>query len=563
MPIPDKSSARSREVTPTPSLKKPQSRTQPRQAPEQLSLVATDSKKPSPLPGPVSALRQLWLCVYLPMLPLEAVINASEPAAVFEEEQGIRRILLANAKAGAAGIGPGLSVNAALALMPTLRLEERRPDREARVLKDLAEWSEEFTAFTSVEAPSLLLLELAGSLRLFGGIKALRERIVRGFVSRGFHVRVAIAPTPLAATWLARAGQKVCIRDARHLVGKLSPLPIACLGWPEAICKSLKGMGITSIGDALRLPRQGFAKRFGASRLLEFDRATGAMPDPRASYRAAERFVADYDLNEEQSDSHLLLNVCQELLKKLEYFLLSRQMLVQHVEFVFFHLQEPATHLALGCVQADRAVQHWCDLLEIKLDRLPLPAPVIAVRLSGGQTQGFTAENDVLPFNKKERQGRNTSITHLAERLCARMGKEAVHGIEIVAEYRPQYAWRRRDVFDSVPHCASASNYRNFTGYPDELALLADVRRTNSLMLRRPLWMLQIPELLATKNDVPCYQGILQVLDGPERLETGWWDADGITRDYFVARNPRGIHLWIFKDRARDSSQWYLHGMFG
>ena len=563
MPIPEKPSARSREVAPTSSLKNPHSRAQPRQAPEQLSLVATDFKNPSPLSAPVGSLRQLWLCVYLPMLPLEAVINSPQAAAVFEEAQGIRRVLLANAEAGAAGISPGLSVNAALALMPTLRLEERRPDREARVLKDLAGWSEKFTAFTSVETPSLVLLELAGSLRLFGGLKTLRERIVRGFVSQGFHVRVAIAPTPLAATWLARAGQKVCIRDARHLVGKLSPLPITCLGWPEAVCKALQGMGVTVVGEALRLPRQGFAKRFGASRLLEFDRATGAMPDPRASYRAPERFVADYDLNEEQSDSHLLLNVCHELLKKLERFLRSRQMLVQHVEFIFFHLQEPATHLSLGCVQADRAVQHWFDLLAIKFDRLPLPAPVIAIRLSAGQTQGFTAENDVLPFTKKERQGRNTSITHLAERLCARMGKETVHGIETVAEHRPQYTWRRRDVFDGVPHCASASNYRDLTGYPDELALLTDVHRTNSLVLRRPLWMLQAPELLAIKNDMPCYQGVLQILDGPERLETGWWDADGIARDYFVARNPRGIHLWIFKDRARDSSFWYLHGMFG
>ena len=558
-----KSSARSREVTPTPSLKKAGVGAQQCQAPEQLSLVATDSKNPSPLPVSVNSLRQLWLCVYLPMLPLEAVLSSPGPAAVFEEEQGIRRVLLTNAEAGAAGIGPGLSVNAALALMPTLRLEERRPDREAHVLRELAEWSEKFTAFTSIEAPSLLLLEIAGSLRLFGGIKVLRERIVRGFVSQGFHVSAAIAPTPLAATWLARAGQKVCIRDARHLVGKLSPLPITCLGWPDAVCTSLKGMGVTSIGEALRLPRQGFAKRFGASRLLEFDRATGNMPDPRASYRAPERFIADYDLNEEQSDSCLLLNVCQELLKKLERFLLSRQMMVQHVEFIFFHLQGPATHLALGCVQADRAVQHWFDLLEIKLDRLPLPAPVIAVQLSGGQAQGFTAENDILPFNKQVRKKNHTSITHLAERLCARMGKEAVHGVEMVEEHRPQYAWRRRDAFDDVPHCASATDYRNFYGYPGEPAMLADVHRTNSLMLRRPLWMLQTPKLLATKKDTPCYQGVLQILDGPERLETGWWDAAGIARDYFVARNPRGVHLWIFKDRTQESSQWYLHGMFG
>ena len=267
---------RSREATPTPSIRKKQSKARRRRAPEQLSLApATELTSPLSLPFSASPSRQLWLCIYLPALPLEAMVSTAEAAAVFEDQQGIRKILLANAKARAAGIGPGLSVNAALALVPALQLEERNLIREAQVLTDLAEWSEKFTAFTVIEAPSLLLLEIAGSQKLFGGIKPLRERIVRGLVSQGFHVEVAIAPTPLAATWLALAGQKVCIRDSRNLVGKLSRLPIHCLRWPEAIANSLQGMGVTTIGEALRLPRQGFAKRFSATRLLELDRAPG------------------------------------------------------------------------------------------------------------------------------------------------------------------------------------------------------------------------------------------------------------------------------------------------
>jgi protein ImuB len=320
-------------------------------------------------------------------------------------------------------------------------------------------------------------------------------------------------------------------------------------------------MGITSIGEALRLPRQGFAKRFGAMRLLELDRALGRMPDPRVSYRAPERFVVDFDLNEEESDSVLLLNVCQELLMKLERFLLSRQMAVQQIEFVFFHLQAPATHLQLGCVQADRAVQHWFELLEIKFDRMVLAAPVIAIQLRGGEGQRFAAETDVLPFNKQERQRRNTSITHLAERLSARIGGEAVHGVMTIAEHRPQHAWQRRNAFAGVPHCASVPGYQ---GHPDVSGLLADIQRTNSLVLQRPLWMLQKPERLGTEQGMPCYQGRLRFLGGPERLETGWWDDDSIARDYFVASNPRGVHLWVYQDRSKDGNQlWYLHGMFG
>jgi len=562
MVIPDKPSARSREATPTPALKNRQNRQKPQlNVPVQLSLAPAEFTSQSTLPFKLNPSRQLWLCVYLPVLPLEAVVSTTDAAAVFEDQQGIRKILLANALAHAAGVRPGLTVNAALALLPALQLEERNPRQETAVLKDLAAWSEKFTSFTVVDGSSLLLMEIAGSLKLFGGIKPLRERIVKGLVSQGFQVEVAIAPTPLAATWFARAGQKVCIRDERNLVGKLGPLPIACLNWPDAITKSLQGMGVTSISDALRLPRQGFAKRFGAIRLLDLDRALGSMPDPQASYRAPERFVADYDLNEEESDSALLLNICQELLTRLERFLLNRQMAVQHIEFVFFHLQVPATHLALGCVQPDRAVKHWSDLLAIKFDRLALPAPVVAMQLCGGEGQAFTAETGVLPFSKQERQQPGTSITHLAERLSAHMGHEAVHGVMTVAEHRPQYAWQRCNAFDAVPHCAQLPTCQ---GHTHAAELLADIRRTNSLVLQRPLWMLPVPELLVVEQGVPRYQGALKLLNGPERLETGWWDDDGICRDYFVACNPAGVHLWVYQDRGRDGREcWYLHGMFG
>lgn len=552
MAAPEKPTARQREVAPTPAVKQRTRR--------QASLALAEVPDVDPSVRPAMPLRQLWLGIDLPALPLEALLDSEAPAAVFEEQKGVRKILLANRPALARGIGPGLAINAALALSPALQLEERNLVREARVLCELAEWTEKFTSFTVIEAPSLLLLEIAGSLTLFGGIRALRQRIVQGLDSQGFHAGVAIAPTPLAATWLARAGRKVCIRDPQNLVGKLGPLPLACLDWPDAVTASLKGMGVTTIAEALRLPRQGFAKRFGATRLLELDRALGKLPDPRVSYRAPERFVVDFDLNEEQGDAGLLLNACRELLIRLERFLLGRQMAVQHIEFSFFHLQMPATHLGLGCVQADRAVQHWFDLLAIKFDRLTLAAPVIAIRLCAGRSQSFTAETEALQFNPHDRKRSGGSFLHLAERLSAHIGDESVHGVMTAAEHRPQYAWQAHSSYDDVPHCQGGAAFHVDPYAPE---LLTEIRRTNSLVLQRPLWILQEPQLLDSDHDGPRYHGRLDLKAGPERLETGWWDDDGIARDYFVAVNPKGVHLWIYRDRGRECGRWYLHGMFG
>lgn len=106
----------------------------------------------------------------------------------------------------------GQSANAALALLPTLRVEERSQVREQQALKVLAGWLEQFSSFVSIAGKNILLLKIAGSLRLFGGLQNLRTSLSNGLHVKGFSAAITIAPTPLAATWLARAGQRVYIR---------------------------------------------------------------------------------------------------------------------------------------------------------------------------------------------------------------------------------------------------------------------------------------------------------------------------------------------------------------
>ena len=514
-----------------------------------------------PLSAPPPAIRRLvpspatrlWFCVWLPNLPLEACVvsgtrigqtpETGVPIAVVEERHGIHRVLLADAAACSAGVMAGQSANAALALMPGLRLEERSPLREQQVLERLAARLEHFSSFVSIAGPDVLLLEIAGSLRLFGGLRTLRATISGELRQLGFSASSAIAPTPLAATWLARAGQRVCIRDSRNLATALRRLPLTCLEWPAGLCESLKGMGVTRVGECLRLPREGFARRFGAERLLDLDRALGRLPDPRNAWRAPERFCADYEMTEEQTDRELLLNICRDLLLSHERFLLARQLGTQRLCFSFFHLRGAATELRLGCARAERSAERWFELLDIRFEKLVLPEAVIAVRLRSGMAEALPTESAHLALH--EAHGARTprfSVTQLAEKLIARIGDQSVHALAMVAEHRPQYAWRTRNL---MADWSSSS-----------LSAMPPI-------VRRPLWMLPEPAPLSTDGAYPLHQGCrLRLLDGPERLETGWWDEDGISRDYYTAVNPAGMHLWVFRHRAR-SSPWYLHGYFG
>jgi protein ImuB len=54
----------------------------------------------------------------------------------------------------------------------------------------------------------------------------------------------------------------------------------------------------------------------------------------------------------------------------------------------------------------------------------------------------------------------------------------------------------------------------------------------------------------------------LQRLEGPERIETGWWDGADVARDYYIARAPSGAEVWVYRERLPPHG-WWLHGVFG
>jgi protein ImuB len=61
---------------------------------------------------------------------------------------------------------------------------------------------------------------------------------------------------------------------------------------------------------------------------------------------------------------------------------------------------------------------------------------------------------------------------------------------------------------------------------------------------------------------LPRRRGPLRLKSEPERIETGWWDGGEIARDYYTAIDPRGVRLWVFRERTAPHG-WFLHGVFG
>ena len=500
--------------------------------------------------------RELWLAVQLPHYVLEslqprattadgtAIPGEAGPVVVVDFERGGKVVCDCDPLATASGIVPGMALNSALALEPGLRIVAREPRRERALLDAVAAVAQEFTPRVSLEPPDGVLLEVRGSLRLFGGARSLCDRLRERLQARGLDARLALTPAPLASLWFARAGSEVALRRPDALSARLAPLPLTVTRWPARTLQALATLGVRALGDCLRLPRDGFARRFEPRLRLDLDRALGRAPDPRANFIAAERCVLRRDLEPEIADTGRLRRALEPLLEELCAYLQGRGAAIESLELRLLHREAPATRLRLRFAAPVAAAGRIASLLQERLARTDLPEPVRAVRLrSGALVEAREEAGDLFARDRR----RAAAVPQLVERLRARLGGKAVHGLCLVPEHRPESAQKNGDIgVVSPPSQARAGRQAGEGECP---------------LAPRPVWLLAVPQPLEG-DDPPRYEGPLELEDGPERIESGWWDGRDVRRDYYVARTPGGVRLWIFRER-RAAGGWFLHGVFG
>jgi protein ImuB len=448
------------------------------------------------------------------------------------------------------------------------------PSRQG--LEALAVRAQRFTPRVSLVPPDGLLLEVKGSLHLFGGVEGLGRELAQECAPLALPCTLALAPTPLAALAAARAGKPLAVVDPAQLVGSLAPLPLASLRWPQATIDRLARIGVRTIGQALRLPRGGFARRFGAETLAMLDRLTGRTRDLRQRFEVRARFHRRRELTHELESHEALLAALAPLLTGLGEFLEARQGALLELECRLRHRAAAPTSclLRLAAPLADAA--RIAELLGERLRALALPEPVRACELRSGPLLERVAVEGML-WQPGEQGGRaDAQSCDLIERLRVRLGPEAVQGVALCADHRPEAGWRL--IPASASPCPSAgaghpaSAFRLAVPAPgksgaDSVSARSSLRDeprggARRLDAARPLWLLASPRRLPERGGLPWRGGALRLVSEPERIETGWWDGADIARDYYIALDARGVRLWVFRERE-PPHRWFLQGLFG
>lgn len=432
-----------------------------------------------------------------------------------------QRVLRLNALAQTAGVQRGMPISTARAIYPRLRSLPREEGRERDTLESLAVWAIQFSPRISVSGSDALLIEIGGSLRLFGGIDALRITMQEAIQTLGYSANMGIAPCPRGAEVLALAQILEPAREQTQLERLLRPLPLDCLAWDARIQQRLDAVGVSCIGQCLALPRDGFRRRYGAAHLRDLDRLVGRTPDPRRLFTPPPTFHRSLDVSGDIVNTNHLIPGFEHLFGLLQTELRGRDCGVMRLRIALHHTRQSPTQFEIGLQRPGNDAQHWLSLLHEHLQRCVVAEPVRRISV---QAQDFSEPGQ--PQQSLWQEQTQAQRQAILERLAARLGPSALYSLQSVATHHPESAFLRVK--------------------PDQGH--ADVQDRRA----RPIWLLANPQ--------PIDVSRLQLCSRLERLESGWWAQD-CQRDYYRARDPLNRYLWVFRDH-RHPSQWFVHGFF-
>ena len=340
----------------------------------------------------------LWIALYFPELSLEVVNRArfshgdlmdaaqrdgvlihALPLVVTDGVESRPLLYAVNAAAHATGLRTGMTLASARAIDSSLIVLPRQHEKELASLRNIAAWLAQFTPAVAIESEldcAGVSLEIASSLKLFGGVQKIVKRIRKGMKMLGYRALIGIAPNALAAQLLARAAQhapkiRMCEKP-EHLRERLAAIPVVLFRWPEKTLTALQTLGLFCIKDVLLQPRAGLQTRFGKGLVNDLDRALGAAADPRDYFQLPDQFASSIEFLFEINSTDILLHPITQLLTEMEGFLRARGAGVMELRLSLKHGREHFTHLDFKARQSIRHSDQWLRLVRERLDAVEI-----------------------------------------------------------------------------------------------------------------------------------------------------------------------------------------------
>jgi protein ImuB len=504
----------------------------------------------------------------------------SLPFALVEGGPRGLRLAAVNAAARNFGLMRGQRLADARAAVPDLLTEQFEAQQDQASLLGLCRWLERYSPWVAPDPPDGIFLEVTGIPHLFGGEAAMAADLKRRLGSYGFTVRLAFAATLGAAWALARYGNEGGEE-------KTQGLPVEALRIDGEAARTLRRLGLKTIGALMGLPRASLARRFRGEAihenvLLRLDEFLGHRHEPLNALNPPSSFMAHRAFLEpvisHEGLQAALQALCQGLGRDLELQGKGALRLILKL----FRSDGGRAQVPAGLSAPSHDGAHLFRLLAPKLDDLDAGFGIDAMTLEAREVGEVAARQYGFMEETHEK-----SLSELNDRVMNRQ-ERGLTMLEVVESHVPERAERPVGPAMGRPPGAGreaasskASGLRKKERGGPALTRNTEEKTAGDRFSDerdRPLMIFDRPEAAAVIAAVPdglpvalTWRRVTRRIvkaQGPERIAPEWWrlQPGERPRDYYSIEDEQGRRYWVFRDGLYDEfggapPKWFVHGL--
>ena len=478
-------------------------------------------------------------CVNVAALPLQILLRAhpdwaARPVAVVEDDRPQALVLFLNTQARQAGVRIGQRYAAALTLARGLQAATVPALQIDTTVRAMAERLRRFSPHVepSADTPGVFWLDASGLDRLYASLQSWAEAVSADLRSAGMRAAVAVGFSRFGVYALATSHRRTVVcADAEEERERVKHVSLLHMDLAPEVRERLLTLGLSTVGDFLRLPGKGIRARFGAATDALYQMAAGIRPAPLVAVPAEERYEKSVDFDAPENNVERLVFVIKRLLDGLMTPLTHQGRAVAEIALRMTLDDRTAREERVRPATPTIDVTQLLTLVRLRLDALTLTSGIVSLCVMAEACRDSPDQRRLfLEHSRRDAAAANQALA----RLRAECGEQNV----VCARVRNAHLPSARFVWEPIAHVPARSAPRALTSRPLVRRIYPKAVAFDSQWRGGPLG--------------PPVRTL-----GPYVLSGGWWGG-GIHRDYYYVHTNRGELLWVYFDRR--SSRFFLQG---
>lgn len=268
----------------------------------------------------------MFACLLVPDFPVQAALLLEpkdsreslrrSPIAVLDGPSNLPKVVALNDAARNVGIEAGMT-KLQVETCDGVWLRKRSAENEDSAQAALLECASNFSPRAESTCPGKVIIDLAGTEKLFGSPENIACKMMVSARRIGFHLRITIAANPDTALYAARGFAGITIIPPGDEAKELAPLNVSILPATPELLEVLDGWGIHTFKSLAALPPIALVERLGQEGLTLQKLAQGRINRSLVPVKAPPEFVESYEFEDPvetlESVAFVLNRVLQEI----------------------------------------------------------------------------------------------------------------------------------------------------------------------------------------------------------------------------------------------------------